>query len=1074
MRPWSRLALGDDGGGWRRRGRAQVAPSQRHRLDIVSTFYLPRSERSRACALPAAADLGILRPSPSHDAPDGMAAYDGPAWDEYIAQGAADGYQMGSTTTAPRHDNMELKAQLDEIEESFRTCDAQLEANVNRLGRIVDSWSHGRLTEEQEEHVLRAALPRLLAMVLRIRVTHAVLADRISRFLQHVLGVVAESLRNDESVIAAEFASRILTDAHHFLFYDAPFAPRSPSGDLDSQSSGAESGDDSDGMAAMMDGGGAPGGAHHGHYGEDVVSDRLGDDRSPRYLQNVEAFHNNGGFDACVERLAARRCRSAMRCCLRPLLKCAPVLRRSVLGRWAHRPPRSPSPPSPGCPTSRSRARTAARSPRWCGCSSRSSTRRASPDAASLLNRFQLTLAHKCLRTPYLEKRLIGLSAPPPAAAAAAPAPTPARAPPLLLTPAPAPAAADDIKEMINLTIRRHEYAAASTGDAARAQHGGRGGWESRLFPSKGWPTAGRRPRRFVEWLQREKTVELIFGEGLHAQVVSRCVELLGFLAMQARSMVAHRADLARLARQARECEAADLPDARRPHRPPAARAPSPALPHIKSVLAEYTKDVLALLRGFAIGAAQSQAVAGVVPSPGEGYGLEELWGLSDGSLLGDELRASAEAALGEILTWIHGASHRGPYLQRCLRQLEAGTSVPRASASRGGSSPPSRRSRRARRDRPRRSRRRSSSSPATTTRPPCCSPTSQGTMSAPPRASPRAAAASKAKSRRAAEAAAAATEREHLDELQERLDFTFCLVNAPLAHERARRRAVGHLRRQPVLRVAARFGVPVARAHTSPFYRRARRRGDAPALRARSASSSAATTDGVRIDRVPVQVAQLVGESAARHRQLLVVHRLRAAALRDRHALAARPPRRRRRRRPPRRRHAHAAPPFPRARPRRRARSSAPRLRRPMHALARRRRQPPPRARPAAAAAAGGGATAGGAEGERAELELCVERCLTLRRVFVEEAEAKLVADGAAAPSRRHGMAVRGVPVRVTVTLVGGSNSPRLDVLIDSKATVGALRAQIWKALARHGEWQPGHPRDLRMITAGRELKDG
>ena len=129
-----------------------------------------------------------------------MAAYDGPAWDEYIAQGAADGYQLASDDDEPYdYDNVELKAQLDEIEESFRTCDAQLEANVNRLGRIVDSWSHGRLTEEQEEHVLRAALPRLLAMVLRIRVTHAVLADRISRFLQHVLGAVAESLRNDEA-----------------------------------------------------------------------------------------------------------------------------------------------------------------------------------------------------------------------------------------------------------------------------------------------------------------------------------------------------------------------------------------------------------------------------------------------------------------------------------------------------------------------------------------------------------------------------------------------------------------------------------------------------------------------------------------------------------------------------------------------------------------------------------------------------------------------------------------------------------------------------------------------------------
>ena len=363
-----------------------------------------------------------------------MAAYDGPAWDEYIAQGAADGYQMASDDDEPfDYDNMELKAQLDEIEESFRTCDAQLEANVNRLGRIVDSWSHGRLTEEQEEHVLRAALPRLLAMVLRIRVTHAVLADRISRFLQHVLGVVAESLRNDESVIAAELASRILTDAHHFLFYDAPFAPRSPSGDLDSQSSGAESGDDSDGMAAMMDGGGAPGGAHHGHYGEDVVSDRLGDDRSPRYLQNVEAFHNNGGFDACVERLGRPPMSlSAMRCCLRPLLKCAPVLRRSVLGRWAQRAAALALAAVAGLPNESLKGedrRTISEVVRLLESLLHAARL---PDAASLLNRFQLTLAHKCLRTPYLEKRLIGLSAPPPAAAAAAPAPAPRprRAPP--------------------------------------------------------------------------------------------------------------------------------------------------------------------------------------------------------------------------------------------------------------------------------------------------------------------------------------------------------------------------------------------------------------------------------------------------------------------------------------------------------------------------------------------------------------------------------------------------------------------------------------------------------------------
>ena len=294
-------------------------------------------------------------------------------------------------------------------------------------------------------------------------------------------------------------------------------------------------------------------------------------------------------------------------------------------------------------------------------------------------------------------------------------------------------------------------------------------------------------PETLVEWLQREKTVELIFGEGLHAQVVSRCVELLGFLAMQGALDGGHieliwRASLDKheSVKQPIYQTLADLTA----HLPPERQAQ--LYSHIKSVpFAEYTKDVLALLRGFAIGAAQSQAVAGVVPSPGEGYGLEELWGLmADGSPLGDELRASAEAALGEILTWIHGASHRGPYLQRCLRQLEAGTSVPQCL---------------------RLSRRILSSFPSKPPRKKGASETLASALEllagehnllavlfadlarynerAAARFAARAAAASKAKSRRAAEAAAAATEREHLDELQERLDFlTFCLVNAPLS----------------------------------------------------------------------------------------------------------------------------------------------------------------------------------------------------------------------------------------------------------------------------------------------------
>ena len=100
---------------------------------------------------------------------------------------------------------------------------------------------------------------------------------------------------------------------------------------------------------------------------------------------------------------------------------------------------------------------------------------------------------------------------------------------------------------------------------------------------------------------------------------------------------------------------------------------------------------MLALLRGFAIGAAQSQARRRRCAQPRRGYGLEELWGLmADGSPLGDERRrASAEAALGEILTRSTARRTAAAYLQRCLRQLEAGTSVPQCRPQRGGSSPP-------------------------------------------------------------------------------------------------------------------------------------------------------------------------------------------------------------------------------------------------------------------------------------------------------------------------------------------------------------------------------------------------
>ena len=85
-----------------------------------------------------------------------------------------------------------------------------------------------------------------------------------------------------------------------------------------------------------------------------------------------------------------------------------------------------------------------------------------------------------------------------------------------------------------------------------------------------------------------------------------------------------------------------------------------------------------------------------------------------------------------------------------------------------------------------------------------------------------------------------------------------------------------------------------------------------------------------------------------------------------------------------------------------------------------------------------------------RSARSLRIERCLTLLRLFVEEVEAKLPAGdvGHARTPARHGRA-RQRDERER-HLVGGANSPKLDVRIDSNQTVGSLRhARVARARA-------------------------
>ena len=407
--------------------------------------------------------------------------------------------QMASMTKTS--DNMELGAQLDEIEESFRTCDAQLEANVNRLGRIVGAdRSHGR--PPRSRRMRRrcgsgAAAPAGRRWCCGSRVTHAALADRTSR---------ASSTCSGWCRVAAQRRARdrrrrvgILTDAHHFLFYDAPFAPRSPSGDLDSQSSGAESGD------------GRTRGATDGRR-------RRAAERAPRPLRRGR-------------RLGPARRRPLARAARLQNVEHLPQQRRLRRLRRTPRPPadvalgdalpRAPPPqararPPPLRPRPRARGAAAARAlAAVAGLPNESlkgedrrtisevgEAARVAPPRGAPPRTPPPSSTDSSSPSPTSASHAVGGEAPKDSVRRRPPPPPPPRPPPRppaprapsSRTPAPAAAAGDAGKEMIAVTIRRHEYAAASTGDAARAQHGGRGVAARRAsFPSKGWPTAGRR-----------------------------------------------------------------------------------------------------------------------------------------------------------------------------------------------------------------------------------------------------------------------------------------------------------------------------------------------------------------------------------------------------------------------------------------------------------------------------------------------------------------------------------------------------------------------------------------------------
>jgi len=835
------------------------------------------------------------------------------------------------------------------------------------------------------------------------------------------------------------------------------------------------------------------------------------EDVSEQYIRNVELFHSLNGFDTLIARIALPPLLNltAVQMLLRPLIRVKEVLKKAVLQAYVRRVEqaltayvqalsdeslkararRSALVARRGAeraPLRHRRRRTGRPSPTSTRASTPSSTTRASPTArrsstgrrphgrpvtrpgrvaylgALLLDRLRLALALKCLRTPNLEKRLQGLS---------------------------------EVKDMIQLSLRKQEYLDSveriERANAERERRPHRSGGTGVLLQM-----GHSSPELLVEWIEREGVVELIFGEALHEELVRRCVEVLGFLAqrghMDSRLLgLVWRASLDKheTVKQAVYGALADL----------SAHLPLPLLDelyaYIQSIpFAEYTAHTLTLLRGFAVGGISS--AHNPLKEERRWYGLAELWQLmADAAPVSAELRSAAASVLADLLAWPNCAPQRQPMLGQCIAQLSAGSSVVqtlrllRAILSSFPCKP----------------RKKTDSAAAVlewlvqhhnllqvffnefltyhraaTGRLEAL--TAEGSAADAAAAASRATAAKgggrAAGSSTARAAALLAARAEHMDQLEQRVEFlNFCMVQGPqIALTQAQLDVLWNRcvvcgscvgERDLIFRWVEQVRTNSVSAIEPEATRYLFRR--ASELSAESLSPTAyacieylfrwinwreqrfAQQDqsNISVLDVPLHGVQTLWAAALRTRDEAVgVRAIRFLVL------------------------LHHSLQIEASRVRQQQREFVSSCMSSLDEAASRLRAlqlaAPPAGQPARDAEA--------AALVREPLQLCVERCLTMLRLFVTELEKRAPLTPGGSLSRRHGACVRGSPMTVQVMLVGGASGLRPSLRMHSNQTVDELRRRVWQELrdaALGGEAPPPQPSSLRMISSGRELKE-
>ena len=534
--------------------------------------------------------------------------------------------------------NAVLQAVLEDAEDSLRMAEVpHLGRLLTRLEEVLDLLRRNLFMPEQSELVLNA-MPKLLLILQKLRCSDTDMG-RLNVFFQAVLRTTVELLRTSTIWELIDCATRVLTDCAVYHMCRPPIGggagAQSAAGaalvdELESNSSGEGSG--SEGSLYGEGGAGYEGGP------AGILSANT-DDFSTYYVQNVEQFHQLGGFHACIARIGREPHVSlqGVKLLLRPFIKVKELLSRHALQSFARA--------ALGALMGHLRSLTDEQLKQEDRKSIQDLQNTVEillhaaklPDAHRLVDEWTLALAVKCMRSQNLEKRLYGLG---------------------------------EIKEIINTSLRKHEY------HQSLREREADGGGPQQLPPS---PSTWSTPEMIVAWLQREQLVELIFGEGLHDQVVRRCQEVLRFLALcnafdQRLLDIVWRASLDKhesvkqaiyyVVIELSACLPLDLLDA--------------LYSRIRSIShAVYTQHTVNLLRGFSVCALQSPH------NPQKArrwYGLEDFWQLmQQGTHASHEVRATALQILGDMLVWPTCATQRTVYLERCVMQLRAGESVAQA-----------------------------------------------------------------------------------------------------------------------------------------------------------------------------------------------------------------------------------------------------------------------------------------------------------------------------------------------------------------------------------------------------------